>query len=183
MSTAATEKVSFFGLAVKTIVVHSVTYFVCGIVAFIVLDYESKFADPNVRVFMRQTNEPIVMAGPLFQPVRGFLFALAFYPLRSVLFGRQRGWIVMWTVLVTIGILSTFGPSPGSVEGVIYTVFPIRLQLFGMTEVLTQSLLLSVILCYWVNHQESRWLSWLLGLLFFVAMLLPTLGLLVGRVQ
>ena len=132
---------------------------------------------------MRQTNEPIVMAGPLFQPIRGFLFAVAFYPLRSVLFGQKNGWLAMWLVLVMVGILSTFGPSPGSVEGMIYTVFPIRLQLFGMSEVLLQSLLLSTILCHWVNHPEKRWLNWLFGVAFFLVLLLPTLGLLLGPTQ
>ncbi len=29
------------------------------------------------------------MAGPLFQPIRGLLFAIAFFPLRSVLFGQR----------------------------------------------------------------------------------------------
>lgn len=167
-------------LAVKTIVVHSVTYFVCGFFAFFVLDYESNFADPEVRIFLRQTDAPIVMAGPLFQPIRGLLFAIAFYPLRTVLFGPKRSWLVMWTVLVAVGILSTFGPSPGSLEGVIYTVFPIPLQLFGLIEVLAQSLLLSVILCYWVDHSEKRWLNWLLGISFFFVMLLPAMGLLIG---
>ena len=174
---------TFISLAVKTIVVHSVTYFVCGLLAFFVLDYESNFADPEVRIFMRQTDEPIVMAGPLFQPIRGLLFAIAFYPLGTVLFGRKDGWLVMWTVLVTVGILSTFGPSPGSLEGMIYTVFPIPLQLFGLTEVLAQSLLLSIVLCYWVNHPENRRLNWLLGVSFFFVMLLPAMGLLMDPSQ
>ena len=100
-------------LALKTIVVHTVTYVACGVLAFLILDYESKFAEPNVRILMRQTDEPIVMAGPLFQPIRGLLFAIAFYPLRTVLFGRKNGWLAMWLVLVMVGILSTFGPSPG----------------------------------------------------------------------
>ncbi len=171
---------TFAGLAVKTIVVHTVTYFVCGLLAFLILDYESNFADPNVRILMRQTDEPIVMAGPLFQPIRGLLFAVAFYPLRTVLFGRTLGWLAMWLVLVMVGILSTFGPSPGSVEGMIYTVFPIRLQLFGMSEVLSQALALSVILCHWVNHPGKRWLNWVLGVAFFLVLLLATLGLLLG---
>lgn len=126
---------------------------------------------------MRQTSEPIVMAGPLFQPLRGLLFAVAFFPLRSVLFGRPRGWLIMWTVLVIVGILSTFGPSPGSIEGMIYTTFPIGLQLLGMTEVLAQSLLLSVVLCYWVNHPEKRWLTGVLTATFLIMMLLSAMGL------
>lgn len=179
--TTPNSQPSFIGLAVKTIVVHTVTYFACGFVAYVSLDYERHFAEPGVRDYMRPTDDPWVMAGPLFQPVRGLLFAIALYPLRDVLFGRKQGWLAMWGLLVIVGILSTFGPSPGSVEGMIYTVFPIRIQLFGLPEVLAQSLLLSVLLCYWVNHPGRRWPAWLLGTAFIVAMLLPVLGLLFGE--
>jgi hypothetical protein len=86
---------SFVTLVLKTIVVHTVTYFVCGILAFYFLDYAHTFAKPGVRDVMRQTNDPIVMAGPLFQPIRGLLFAIAFYPIRSVIFGRKHGWVAL----------------------------------------------------------------------------------------
>jgi len=62
----------------------------------------------------------------------------------------------------------------------IYTTFPVTRQLGGLVEVLVQSLLLSVILFYWVNHPEKRWLSWVLGVLFVIGILLPALGLIVG---
>jgi hypothetical protein len=48
-----------------------------------------------------------------------------------------------------------------------------------MSEVLAQSLLLSVILCYWVNHPERHWLTWVLGVAFTLVILTTTLGLLV----
>ena len=41
-----------------------------------------------------------------------------------------------------------------------------------------QAFLLSALLCYWVNHPGKKWLNWLLGILFFIAMALPVLGLL-----
>lgn len=170
---------TFLRIAVKSAVVHTVTYLLIGLVAFLALDYRHRFADPNVRVLMRQTDSPLVVAGPLFQPLRGILFALVFYPLRKVLFGERSGWRVMWLLLVVVGILSTFGPSPGSLEGLIYTTLPIGFQLIGLPEVLLQSLLLSVILCHWVNHPERKWLSWVLGVLFALALLLPALGVLV----
>jgi hypothetical protein len=62
----------------------------------------------------------------------------------------------------------------------IYTIIPIGNQLKGLPEVLLQALILSVVLFYWVNHPEKKWLSWVLGIAFFLVMLLPTLGLLVG---
>lgn len=174
---------TFLSITLKTIVVHTVTYFLMGILAFLFLDYGVKYADPNVRILMRQTNESLVMAGPLFQPIRGFLFALVFYFLREPLFGKKNGWLVMWLALVIIGILSPFGASPGSIEGMIYTTLPISFQLTGLPEVLLQALLLSGGLYYWVNHPEKKWLNWVLGVTFFLVLLFPALGLLVGQAQ
>ena len=172
--------VSLKQLSIRTAVVHTVTYFLAGILAYTLMDYEKSFSEPPLSYFMRPTNDPWVLAGPLFQPIRGLIFALAFYPLRGVLFGTKSGWLILWWLLVALGILSTFGPSPGSVEGMIYTIIPPFSQLLGLWEVLLQSLLLSTVLCYWVNHPEKRWISWTLGILFTVLMTLPVLGLLVG---
>jgi len=109
------------------------------------------------------------------------IFASALYPLRSALFGQRRGWLILWWLLLALGVLSTFGPAAGSVEGLVYTVIPPRAQILGLWEVLLQSLLFSTILFYWVNHPEKRWLNWLLGIVFSVVIILPVLGLLVGK--
>jgi len=167
------------GLAAKTIVVHTITYFLMGMLASTLLGYAEAFASPWMACWMRQTDDPVVMAGPLFQPLRGLLFALVFYPLREPLFGRKKGWLVLWWLLVGLGILSTFGPSPGSVEGMLYTVIPISQQITGWLEVVPQALLLSMILFYWVNHPEKKWLNWLMGAVFVVMLILPAMGLLV----
>lgn len=167
-------------LLVKTSIAHTVTYFLMGLLASSLLDYTARFARPEMACWMRQTNDPLVMAGPLFQPIRGILFALVFYLLRDVLFNRKYGWLIMWWILVAVGILSTFGPTPGSVEGMIYTVIPIVDQMTGWLEVIPQALLLSVVLFYWVRHPQKRWLNWVLGIAFGVVLLLPALGLLMG---
>jgi hypothetical protein len=177
-SLMADGKVSLVTLTIKTVTVHTVTYSLVGFLAFTVLDYGRLFAQPHMKVVMRQTDDPWVMAGPLLQPVRGLLFALAFYPLRGVLFGRKDGWLVLWLELIILGILSPFGASPGSVEGMIYTIWPVRSHVIGLPEVLLQSLLFSVVLCYWVRHSEQKWLNWTLGILLFLVLLLPALGLL-----
>lgn len=121
------------------------------------------------------------MAGPLLQPIRGVIFALAFDPLRNVLFARGRGWLTLWWILLALGVLSTFGPAPGSVEGLIYTIVPPPAQILGLWQVLLQSLLLAALLFYWVNHPGKPWLSWTLGILFSIVIILPLLGLLVAR--
>jgi drug/metabolite transporter (DMT)-like permease len=147
------RKSAFFELTVKTIVVHTVTYFIIGLIAFTVFNYAVSYAEPGMAAFMRQTDDPIVALGPALQPFRGILFALAFFPLQETLFERKNGWLVTWSLLVILGIFSTFAPAPGSVEGLIYTTLPLRSQLSGG------------LLYYWVNHPEVRWLNWMLGFL------------------
>jgi hypothetical protein len=176
--TMEAQEIKFIPLAIKTIVVHTVTYFVMGLLASTLLSYGSWYATSDLSSFMRQIDDPLVMAGPLFQPIRGLLFAVVFYLLRDVLFSRKNGWLVMWALLVFVGILSTFGPSPGSVEGMIYTVLPFWDHLKGWPEVMVQALLFSLILTYWVRHPEERWLTWLLAAAFVIVLILPLMGLL-----
>lgn len=138
------NQIHFLGLSLRTIVAHTVTYSLMGVLAMTFLDYADQFSQPAMAPWMRQTTDPMVMAGPLFQPIRGVVFALVFYPLREILFTRKNGWRVMWWILVGLGILSTFGPTPGSIEGMVYTTIPIWNQLTGWLEVVPQALLLSV---------------------------------------
>jgi hypothetical protein len=174
-----TNKPPLPGLILKSAVVHTVTYFLAGLIAANVLRYEGLFAIPSMAGFMRPYDSVWVMVGPLFQPLRGILFALVLYPLRESLFNRKYGWLVIWWLLVAIGILSTYGPTPGSMEGLLYTRVPLAAQLRGLPEVLVQSFVYSLVLFYWIKHPEKRWLSWVLGILFCVLMSFPILGLLV----
>ena len=167
-------------LTVKTAVVHTITYFCAGLLAYTLGDYETAFSQPPLSHFMRPTSDPWVMAGPLLQPIRGVIFALALYPLRSVLFGPRQGWLILWWLLVALGVLSTFGPAPGSVEGLIYTIIPPLDQVLGLWEVLLQSLLFSAVLVYWIKRPGRPWLNWTLGVVFTLAMLLPLAGLAAG---
>ncbi len=170
--------VTFASLSVKTIIVHTATYFVMGLLALQFLDYAHHFAQPGLQTYMRPLNDPLVAAGPLFQPIRGFLFALALYPLRNVLFHKRNGWAILWLLLVALGILSTFGPSPGSVEGMIYTQTPLKIQIFGLPEALLQSLFLAVILCYWINNPGNKRIAWAMSILFAVAIAASVMGIL-----
>jgi hypothetical protein len=169
----------FWGLAAKTIVAHSLTYFIMGMLAWNFLNYAVTLNTPNSG--MRPMSSPWVMAGPLFQPIRGMIFASVFYLLRLLLFGRRWGWLVMAWMLVAVGILSTFAAAPGSLEGMVYTPLPILFQMRGWLEIVPQAVLLSALLCYWVNHPEKKWMNWTLGVVFFVMMALPVLGLVMRR--
>jgi hypothetical protein len=167
----------------KTTVIHTLTYFVVGLIAFSLFDYSERFADPALSSLMRQTDDPLVQAGVLFQPIRGVLFGLVFYLLRDVLFPRKYGWLVIWITLVVIGMISTFGTAPGSIEGLIYTKAAYEGLWGGQIEVLSQSFLFSILTWYWVNHTEKRWLNWVFGIVFFIALALPALGLLARQMM
>ncbi|MXY23452.1 MAG: hypothetical protein F4Y45_02870 [Acidobacteria bacterium] len=168
------------GILARAAVVHTVTYFFAGVLAFTLFDYGTALAEPPLDGLMRSPDDPMVMAGPLFQPVRGLLFGAVFYLLRDQYFGRQYGWLTMWVVLVVIGTFSTFGPAPGSIEGLIYTTLPLSVQLgVGHIETAGQALALSGLLFYWVRYPK-RWLTWSLVGVFMIVMVLPTLGLLLG---
>ncbi len=165
----------------RAVVVHTVTYFIAGLLALTLLNYKALWAEPGLNGFMRPFDDPIVMAGLLFQPFQGLLCGAVFYLLRKQYFSTQYGWLTMWVVIAVLGIFSTFGPAPGSIEGLIFTTLPLRIQLWGFhSEVLAQSLGLSGILFYWVRHTKKRWLTWALTGVFFMVLVLPTLGLLSG---
>ena len=174
-----TKKSSLAGLAWKSLILHTVTYFLAGLIAANLFHYEGLFAIPSMAGFMRPYNSVWVMLGPLFQPLRGILFALAFYPLRENLFNRKYGWLTIWGLLVIIGILSTYGPTPGSIEGMLYTQVPLWAHLRGLPEVLLQSFAYSLALHYWINHPGKRWIAWVLVVMFCILMAFPILGLLV----
>lgn len=164
----------------RSAVVHTVTYFIMGLLAFVFLDYAERFARPELACWMRPTSDPLVLAGPLFQPLRGLLFGLLLWPFRDRLFGDPRGWRLLGALLVGLGILNTYGPAPGSIEGMVYTVIPLPDQLAGWLEVIPQAMLYAFLLHAWLVHPERRWLGRSLTVVFVLAVAFPILGLLSG---
>ncbi|HLO14420.1 MAG TPA: hypothetical protein VK206_06305 [Anaerolineales bacterium] len=166
---------------VKTMVSHTITYFLVGVLAFFTLNYaKTVYSDPSVAASSRPTSDPMVMAGPLFQPIRGLLFGVVFYLLRESFFRRSRGWLILWVTLVVIGIIGQFTGGLGSIEGLVYSRVPVPYQLLLLPEVFIQTFLLSALLFYWINHPK-KWLNWILGIVFFLVLFFPALGLIVTR--
>ncbi len=169
---------SFRSILYRTIISHTVTYFVTGVVASILLGYATRMIRPDVAPIIRKITDPILIASPLFQPFRATLLAIVFYLLRDVLFSNRKGWLIMWCLLVVIGILTPFSASWGGVEGMIFFNLPFSDHIAGWPEVFSQTLLLSVILTYWVDHPKSKRLHVILLVGFILTMLLPIIALL-----
>ena len=168
---------TFRNIVGKSILIHTLSYFIVGVSAFFLADYSQVMTSPGLREYLRAPDHPLVTASMLFQPVRGFLFGLVFYVLRDSLFAQPHGWVKAWLALVVIGILSPFAPALGSVEGLIYAQIPLLTQLLFLPEILLQSLMLAYGVHYCVHHPDNTWLNRILLMLFIVLMGIVTAGL------
>jgi hypothetical protein len=80
-------------------------------------------------------------------------------------------------MLVVIGILTPFSASWGGIEGMIFFNLPLWDHIVGWPEVFSQTLLLSILLTYWVDHPQNKRLSVTLLVGFVLAVLLPIINL------
>lgn len=142
---------------VRVTACHMLTYFVAGLLAFTLADYKTLFASEHLACYMLPTSSKWVSLGPLLQVFRGLVFALALFPFRRVFLDEGRGWLKLWGLLVGLAILSTAGPAPGSIEGMIYTKLPVVGQILGLHETLGQTLAFSILLVLWYRKPHRAW--------------------------
>lgn len=160
-STATTP--SLGAVLVKAAASHTLTYFVVGVSSFFVLDYAAAFVAPETAGYLRPTTDALVMAGPIFQPVRGALLGSALWLVRDAVFAAPRGWLRIWAILLVVGVVSPFGAMPGSIEGLVYTTWPVSAHLRLLPELVVQTGLLSWLLHSWVVRPDRRWMTWTVG--------------------
>ena len=146
---------TFFAFALRVIVVHTLTYFVFGIIMSNVFNYGEIFKLPIIRDYMLPMDQHNVIIGPFMQPIRGLIFAIGLWPLRGFLIDRKRSWLTLWGLLVTLGILSTPSASPGSIEGMLYTKLPMWYHWIGYPEIGLQTLAFSIWLAWWERQSAS----------------------------
>jgi len=168
---------SFKAFAWRVISLQVLTYFLFGLAAFLIFDYRQAFETTELRYLMRPTTSPWVVAGPGLQPVRGLLFALILYPFASHFIRRSKGILLLWGLFLGLAILGTAGPSPGSLEGMLYTKLSLRLHLFGLPEVILQTLLFSIGLVTWCR-KPARWKNIASGIGVALVLLMSVAGVL-----
>lgn len=149
----ATQKRSeFIPFSIRVILIHFLTYTVFGLVMSNLLNYEELFQREIIRDFMLPIDSHTLL-GVAVQPIRGFLFALALWPLRELFIEKKRGWLIVWSLFLVFGILSTTGAAPSSIEGALYSKLPLWYHLIGLPEISLQTLTFSYILVYWEKRQ------------------------------
>jgi len=136
---------------------HMITYFAAGIAAFTIMDYRNRFLEENLACLMLPTDSPWVAIGPALQVFRGLVFAIVLYPFRRIFLEEPKGWLKLWGLFLGLAILSTAGPAPGSIEGMIYTKLPVLGQIALLWETVLQTLLLSVLLLAWYRRPHKAW--------------------------
>lgn len=145
----------FLQFAFITMIFHTITYFIFGALMSNIFNYPALFEQPVVKDFMQPITSENILYGPFLQPLRGFLFAIAIYPMRNLLIERKNGWLILWGLFMIFGIISTPGPAPCSIEGIIYTKLPLSFHIIGIWEIALQTLLFSFILVRWLKRSAG----------------------------
>jgi len=140
------KKKSFGSFSWKVISLHMITYMIAGIIFSSLFSYEQLYKTGGLSKLMKDFSSPWISAGPSLQLIRGFLFSIVLWPFYDFIFSRPKGWTLIWLLFIGLAILGTTGPSPGSLEGIVYTQLSLKEHLIGLPEVLLQTLAFSFLL-------------------------------------
>ncbi|MDR1229918.1 MAG: hypothetical protein LBK61_00810 [Spirochaetaceae bacterium] len=146
---------------------HTISYFVAGIFALVVLNYRQLFAMEIISSFMRSVDEPIVALGLFLQVFRGIIIGLALLPLRKVFFEEKNGLIKLGILIIGLSLLSTIGPTIGSFEGYIFTKIPAMYQVLGYPEAIIYVLLFIGILGISKKYEHKKIIT-ILSIIFMI---------------
>lgn len=136
---------------------HMITYFIMGVAALSVLDYKQAFESPPMFYLMKPIDSSSVSLGPVLQILRGLVLSSVLWFFKDNFLYKKYGWLKLWGLVVGLSILSTVGPAPGSIEGMIYTKIPITTQLRGYFEGFPQTLFFSLSVYYWYKNPRKLW--------------------------
>jgi hypothetical protein len=76
-------KKEFYIFLYRTTLIHTLTYFIVGIIVSKIFNYSAVFRLPEIESFMRQSDSIYVLLGPFLQPIRGLIIGLGLFPFRK----------------------------------------------------------------------------------------------------
>ncbi|WP_247233639.1 hypothetical protein [Telluribacter sp. SYSU D00476] len=148
------KKTTFATFVWRITATHTVAYFIAGIFALVLLDYDTFFG-VGALSFMRPTASYWVAAGPGLQVIRGVLLSFFLFPFRTIFFETEKGWIKFWLLSFGLSYLLTLSAAPGSFEGVVYTTIPLRYHLIGLPESLLYLTLFTLLMWGWYRYSRK----------------------------
>jgi len=159
---------------------HVIAYFLAGLFAVTFLRYRENYASAYLSGFMRQVSDPIVALGPSLQVFRGIIIGLILLPLKDVFIGGNRGYLKLGLLILGLSALSPIGPAPGSIEGIIYTILPLKYHMLGWPETLLYLALFLLLLRFF--HRNTRPAVPVLTMVaLFIIILMSGMGYLAAR--
>ena len=143
---SSNEKFSFF---TRVIVAHVITY---TVVTIITMPLTFSYADSIVELMgFRPLDEISIGAVLIGQIIRGFMLGIVIWWIKDSIIGEKLAWLKLWAILVILGIINTYGPAHGSIQGLIYLApipdIPVSMSL-GILEVMAQPLLFSIVVTF-----------------------------------
>lgn len=134
---------------------HIIAYFIAGLFAVTFMNYKEHYASETLSLLMRPVDSPIVALGPMLQIIRGLIIGLVLYPLRKCFVEDKNGFRKLALLIFGLSAVSTIGPTPGSFEGIVYTILPIQYHLLGIPETIIYVLLFTVILNFSYKNKKG----------------------------
>ena len=113
---------------------HTIAWFIAGVFASNVLNYETLYVTDVISSFMRPVNDPVVALGLSLQILRGLIIGLIMLPLRKVFFEEKHGFLKLAVILFGFSLISTVGPTWGSFDGYIFTKLPVMYHIMAYPE-------------------------------------------------
>lgn len=137
--------------------IHVIAFFVAGIAASLLLNYEKELTTGILSTFMRPMSSPWMAIGPTLEIFRGFIIAFVLYPFKDVFVSSKNGWLKLWFLIIGLSYLSTIGPAFGSFDGYLYTTVDLKYHLMGIPEMLLYTFLFSFFVCFWYKKPRKAW--------------------------
>jgi hypothetical protein len=155
----------YVGFVLKVMVVHAVTYFVCGAIAYSLVMKQFYVGDEaTFAAFMRTEAEPELWRHVMHwffpaQLLRGLMIGAVLCPFLEVMlsWGYRKRFLCITGLYVVIGYWAATVAAPGTIEGMVYMkpfVTPFH-HAIGQLEIVGQGLALGALLGWWMAKKRG----------------------------
>ena len=171
---------NFIIFYIKVAIIHIFTYIIFATLFSNIIDYSTVYSNLLVANFIQDLESTSIIISPLLEIIRALFIAIALYPIRNIMHSKI-GWLYVWMIFVSIGIIATPSYAPSSIEGIIYTKLPMSFHLINLPEILLQTLSFSIIISIVENITKNKE-AYFSNKVFFSKLLLSSIITIIGVV-